>query len=189
MWTRCPRVFSLASSSFLSNMHSSSHRFCGPRRLFCPICNGGGQFFRRKNFRLLIMGWLGDLWSSVKQKATSIYDTAKETASNWLSGKYLAPGYSYCGPGNALNAGEPRNASDALCRQHDIDYSNFAKVKGKSSKEEMNALIRESDNRLVSGLQSLKDRDIGSHLAEYGIRAKKKLEDWGILSPDRFVVE
>ena len=42
------------------------------------------------------MGWIGDLWSSVKQKATSIYDTAKETASNWMSGKYLAPGYSYC---------------------------------------------------------------------------------------------
>lgn len=135
------------------------------------------------------MGWIGDLWSSVKQKATSIYDTAKETASNWLSGKYLAPGYSYCGPGNALNAGEPRNASDALCRQHDIDYSNFAKVKERTPKEEMNQLIRDSDNRLITGLQSLKDRDIGSHLAEYGIRAKKKLEDWGILSPDRFVVE
>jgi hypothetical protein len=101
----------------------------------------------------------------------------------------LAPGYNYCGPGNSLDAGEPRNASDALCRQHDIDYSNFAKQKDKLTKDELKNLVRESDDRLVSGLQSLKDRDVGSRLAEYGIRAKKKLEDWGILSPERFVVE
>lgn len=136
------------------------------------------------------MGWLGDLFESAKKKVTSVYDSVKETATNWLSGKYLAPGgYRYCGPGNALDAGEPINASDALCRQHDIDYSNFAKVKDKTPKEELNKLIRESDNRLVEGLQSLQDRDLGSRLAEYGIRAKKKLEDWGILSPDKFVVE
>ncbi|NBP71224.1 MAG: hypothetical protein EBR30_24665 [Cytophagia bacterium] len=136
------------------------------------------------------MGWLGDLFESAKKKVTSVYDSVKETATNWLSGKYLAPGgYRYCGPGNALDAGEPINASDALCRQHDMDYSNFAKVKDKTPKEELNKLIRESDNRLVEGLQSLQDRDLGSRLAEYGIRAKKKLEDWGILSPDRFVVE
>lgn len=136
------------------------------------------------------MGWLSDLWDSAKKKVTSVYDSVKETATNWLSGKYLAPGgYRWCGPGNSLDAGEPINASDALCRQHDIDYSNFAKVKDKTPKEELNKLIRESDNRLVEGLQSLQDRDLGSRLAEYGIRAKKKLEDWGILSPDKFVVE
>ena len=135
------------------------------------------------------MGWLSDIWDSAKKKVTSVYDTVKETASNWLSGKYLAPGYSYCGPGNALDAGEPRNASDALCRQHDIDYSNFAKQKDKLTKDELKNLVRESDDRLVSGLQSLSDRDVGSRLAEYGIRAKKALEDWGVLSPDRFVVE
>ena len=135
------------------------------------------------------MSWLGSLWDSVKKKATSIYDTAKETASNWLSGKYLAPNMSYCGPGNPLNNGEPRNASDALCRQHDIDYSNFAKQKDKLTKDELKNLVRESDDRLVSGLQSLKDREVGSYLAEYGIRAKQALENWGILSPDRFVTE
>ena len=135
------------------------------------------------------MGWLSDIWSSVKNKATSVYDTVKETASNWLSGKYLAHGYAWCGTGNSLDAGEPRNPSDALCLQHDFDYSDLAKMKDKTPKEELNKLIRESDNRLIEGLQSLKDRDVGSRLAEYGIRAKKKLEDWGILSPDKFVVE
>ena len=146
--------------------------------------------FRRNIFRLLnIMGFFSDIFSSVKNKVTSIYDTVKETASNWLSGKYLAPGgYRWCGPGNSLDAGEPINASDALCRQHDIDYSNFAKQKEKLTKDELNNLVRESDDRLVSGLQSLKDRDFGSYLSEYGIRAKKTLENLGFLSPDKFVV-
>ena len=155
--------------------------------------SAGCELFRDRMspliFRLLnIMGFFSDIFSSVKNKVTSIYDTVKETASNWLSGKYLAPGYSYCGPGNALDAGEPRNASDALCRQHDIDYSNFAKQKEKLTKDELNNLVRESDDRLVSGLQSLKDRDFGSYLSEYGIRAKKTLENLGFLSPDKFVV-
>jgi hypothetical protein len=135
------------------------------------------------------MGWLGDLWDSAKKSVTNIYDTVKETAGNWLSGKYLAPGgYNYCGPGNPLDNGEPKNASDALCRQHDMDYSNFAKQRDKLTKDELKNLIRESDDRLVAGLQAQTDRDLGSRLAEYGIRAKQKLEDWGLLSPDKFVV-
>lgn len=136
------------------------------------------------------MGWLGDLFNTVKQKATDVYDSVKQTASNWLSGKYLAPGgYRYCGPGNPIDNGDPINASDALCRQHDQDYERFATMRGQgTSKDELKRLIRESDDRLVSGLQQTTDRDLGSRLAEYGIRAKKKLEDWGVLDPERFVV-
>lgn len=136
------------------------------------------------------MSWLSNLWDSAKQKVTNLYEGVKQTASNWLSGKYLAPGgYRYCGPGNPINNGEPINASDALCRQHDIDYENFASMRGQgTSKDELKRLIRESDDRLVSGLQQTTDRDLGSRLAEYGIRAKKKLEDWGMLDPEKFVV-
>ena len=68
-----------------------------------------------------------------------------------------------------------------------MDYSHFAKSGAKG--DELKQLVRESDDRLVSGLQALPNRDLGSYLSEYGIRAKKKLEDWGFLSPDRFVVE
>ena len=136
------------------------------------------------------MGWFGDIWNTVSNKVSNVYDSVKETVSNWSKGFYSAPGgYRYCGAGNDLENGEPKNASDALCRQHDIDYSNFAKQRDKLTKDELKNLVRESDDRLVSGLQQLKDRDIGSRLAEYGIRAKQKLEDWGILSPDKFVVE
>lgn len=136
------------------------------------------------------MGWIGDLWDTVKQKATNVYEGVKKTASNWLSGKYLAPGgYNYCGPGNPIDNGEPINASDALCRQHDLDYERFATMRKEGTdKEELKRLIRESDDRLVSGLQQTTDRDVGSRLAEYGIRAKKKLEDWGLLDPEKFVV-
>ena len=136
------------------------------------------------------MGWFGDIWNTVSNKVSNVYDSVKETVSNWSKGFYSAPGgYRYCGAGNDLENGEPKNASDALCRQHDTDYSNFAKQRDKLTKDELKNLVRESDDRLVSGLQQLTDRDIGSRLAEYGIRAKQKLEDWGILSPDKFVVE
>ncbi len=136
------------------------------------------------------MGWLGDLWDSAKKSVSNVYDSVKETVSNWSKGFYSAPGgYRYCGAGNDLENGEPKNASDALCRQHDYEYSAFAKQRDKMTKDELNKLIRESDQRLVTGLQKLEDRDVGSRLAEYGIRAKQKLEDWGILSPDKFVVE
>lgn len=136
------------------------------------------------------MGWLGDLFNTVKQKATNVYDIVAKTAHNWLRGNYLAPGYNYCGPQADLENGEPVNASDALCRQHDLDYDRFAKMRdrGEVNKDELKRLIRESDDRLVSGLQQTTDRDLGSRLAEYGIRAKKKLEDWGVLDPERFVV-
>lgn len=136
------------------------------------------------------MGWIGDLWDSAKQKVADVYNGVKETASNWLSGKYLAPGgYRYCGPGNPLDNGDPLNESDALCRQHDMDYDNFAKMReqGKASKEDLKKLIRESDDRLVSGLQNVKNRDLGSRLSEYGIRTKKTLEDWGLLDREKFV--
>jgi hypothetical protein len=132
------------------------------------------------------MGWFSDLYERGKSFVKDTVNSAKQTLSNWSKGVFTAPGgYKYCGPGNPLNAGEPKNASDALCRQHDIDYSNFAKagVKGK----ELADLVRESDQRLVTGLQKVPDRDVGSYLSEYGIRAKNALENWGIIKPDMFV--
>tara|TARA_R110002126_G_scaffold103952_1_gene237185 strand:+ start:5612 stop:6028 length:417 start_codon:yes stop_codon:yes gene_type:complete len=136
------------------------------------------------------MGWFSDLFQSAKTGLSDIYDTAKQTITNFSQGKFLAPGgYKYCGPGNALDEGEPKNASDSYCRQHDIDYSNFAKLKdqGKLGGSELKALVRESDDRLISSLQKEKERDLGSYLSEMGIRAKKFAEDWGILSPEQFV--
>lgn len=103
-----------------------------------------------------------------------------------------APGtYNYCGPGNSLDNGEPTNGSDAGCRQHDMDYSNFARErrKGNLSEQEARALTRESDQRLITHLQSQPDRDLGSYASEYGIRAKNALEDIGFLNPLKFVTD
>jgi hypothetical protein len=137
------------------------------------------------------MGFFSDIYNKVRSGVSSVYEGVKKTVGDFSKGFYSAPGgYKYCGPGNPLDEeymrnNPPINAADARCRQHDIDYENFKKtgVKGK----ELADLVRDSDNRLVEGLQSQKDRDFGSYLSEYGIRAKKQLEDWGILKPDQFV--
>jgi len=135
------------------------------------------------------MGWFSNIFERAKSGISNVVDAVKHTYDNWSKGFYSAPSltqkYNYCGPNNPINNGEPANASDSACRQHDIDYENFKKtgVKGK----ELNDLVRESDERLISNLQKAPDRDIGSYFAEYGIRAKKKLEDWGILNPNKFI--
>lgn len=144
------------------------------------------------------MGWFGDLFSKASQTLGNVYDSVKNTvgnvihtASNWAQGKFTAPGgYRYCGPGNDLDEGNPINASDSACRQHDIDYSNFRKAKdaGKINDTELRNLVRESDDRLISNLRQDPNRDLGSYLSELGISAKKKAEDWGLISPERFVV-
>lgn len=134
------------------------------------------------------MGWFSDLYERGKSFVKDTVSSAKQTLSNWSKGVFTAPGgYKYCGPGNSLDSGEPKNASDSLCRQHDIDYSNFAKAKVKG--KELADLVRESDQRLITGLQKSPDRDVGSYLSEYGIRAKNALENWGIIKPDMFVTE
>ena len=136
------------------------------------------------------MGWFGDLYQKAKTGISNVYDTVKDTVKNWSEGKYLAPGgYNYCGPGNPLQNGEPKNASDSACRQHDMDYDNFKKLKdkGQLSPSEIKNLVRESDDRLIGNLQKAPGRDLGSYLSEMGIRAKKFAEDYGILSPEQFV--
>ncbi len=140
------------------------------------------------------MGWLGDLWNTVKKTASNVYDTAKETATDWLKGKYMAPGSKFCGPGNPLDeayvAQHLPNASHSgkSCYQHDKDYESFKRLKdeGKAGKDELKQLIRESDDRLISNLQT-GPRDFASYLSEMGIRAKKKAEDWGLLDPEQFL--
>ena len=136
------------------------------------------------------MGFFGDIYDKVKTGVSSLYQGAKKTIGNWQKGFYSAGAVNYCGAGNPLDAeyiknNPPVNEADAKCLQHDKDYENFKKsgVKGKELKD----LVRESDNRLVEGLQKETDRSAASFLSEYGIRAKKALEDWGLLSPEQFV--
>lgn len=134
--------------------------------------------------------FLSNLWSGVKNTVGTVMDTAN----NWMKGIYTAPGSKFCGPGNPLDdayvAENLPNASHSgrSCYAHDKDYELFKKQKdaGKISDKELRNLVRESDNRLISNLQS-GPRDVASYLSEYGIKAKKLAEDWGLLSPEQFV--
>ena len=136
------------------------------------------------------MGWFSNLYDRAKHTVSNAYNAVKNTINNWREGFYSAPSftkaYRYCGAGNPINNGEPINETDSYCRQHDIDYENFKKagIVGK----ELNHLVRESDDRLIHNLQKAKDRDVGSYFSEYGIRAKRWLEDKGVLNPSTFVV-
>lgn len=136
------------------------------------------------------MSFLSNLWDKAKSTVGTIADTAK----SWMKGIYTAPGSKFCGPGNPLDdeyvAEHLPTASHSgrSCYQHDKDYENFKKQKdaGKLSDKELKSLVRESDDRLISNLQS-GPRDVASYLSEWGIRAKQKLEDWNLLRPDQFV--
>lgn len=132
-----------------------------------------------------VSDFAGSLYGGIKNTVGTLVDTAK----NWSQGSYLAPGMRYCGPGNPLNNGEPVDQSDAACRAHDYEYDAFKKQKdaGRINDNELRNLVRESDNRLISNLRTATGRGFGSYMAEYMIGAKKKMEDWGIMNPAKFV--
>ena len=116
----------------------------------------------------------------ISEKVGDVYNTVKDTVGNWSKGQFLAPNSKFCGPGNPLDddyvSKHLPNASHSgkSCYQHDKDYDNFKKLKdvGKISDNELKGLVRESDNRLISNLQT-GPRDLASYLSEYGIKAKK----------------
>lgn len=128
----------------------------------------------------------GQLFNS----AQNLFGSLKNKVSNWMSGPKLAPGnYRYCGPGNPLENGEPKNATDSACKVHDYEYTALAKNKDKISKNDLHRMIRESDNKLIDSIDRAGDNDLGSTLSKYFIMGKNKLEDWGIMNPEQFVVE
>lgn len=136
------------------------------------------------------MTFFSNLWDGVKNTVGTVMDTAN----NWMKGIYTAPGSKFCGPGNPLDDAYVNehlpNASHSgkSCFQHDKEYDLFKKQKdaGKLSDNELKNLVRESDNRLISNLQS-GPRDVASYLSEFGMKAKRFAEDFGILRPDQFV--
>jgi hypothetical protein len=141
------------------------------------------------------MGFFSDLYDRAKSGVQSFVggigkgiQAVKKTYDNWSKGFYSAPGnYNYCGPNNPLENGEPTNRTDSICKNHDYAYEAIknAGVKG----EVLARQVRDADERMVNDLQALPkdERDVGSYLSEYGIRAKKQLENWGLLRPDQFV--
>jgi hypothetical protein len=132
---------------------------------------------------------VGDVYHTVKQKVGDILPTLTKTISQWSSGQYHAPGgYNYCGPGTKLDsAGNPINQVDGLCMAHDYEYDRLAKNKHTISQNDFNRMIRESDQKLVDGIERSGQGDLGALMSKWGIKSKMALEDLGILTRDRFV--
>lgn len=137
---------------------------------------------------------VGDVYSRVKDTAQNVYNTLHSTAQKWLEGEYHAPDfvgggvYRYCGPGTKLDtAGQPINVVDSACREHDLDYDRLGRQKGTLSSSEFNRLVRESDQRLINAIDRSGQSDLGAKLSKYGIVAKNKLEDWGLINPSLFI--
>ena len=123
-------------------------------------------------------------------KAKNLWGNVKNTVSNWMSGKFLAPGgYNYCGPGNPLENGAPKNATDSACQVHDMEYSAIARNTKKMSQEDINRMVRDSDHKLISSIDQSGNDDIGSRMSKFFINGKMKLEDLGIMNPTQFVTE
>jgi hypothetical protein len=145
-----------------------------------------------------ISDFAGSVYGGVRDAADKVGNVARalvSTAKSWAGGEYHAPDftgggtYNWCGPGTNINkAGAPINAVDSACRTHDLDYDRFAKLKGQVPTGDLHRMIRASDEALISAIDRSGQTDWGAKLARFGIRAKTKAEDWGLLNPTRFVV-
>ena len=122
----------------------------------------------------------------------------KETAPNY-PGENHAPCANFCGPGTRVydriaRGDKPVNSADAACKQHDLDYAKSEEDQraGKLTREQMKRRVREADDRMLKsvartkgegGLMSRFHHAVGKQV----ISAKKKLEDAGVLDPQKFV--
>lgn len=152
----------------------------------------------RMGFFDAISDFAGSVFNTAKTAYDKVGNVARalvSTAEKWAGGEYHAPNfttggtYSYCGPGTKIStAGPPVNAVDSACRTHDLEYERFASLKNTLPTNQLNQMIRQSDEKLIRAIDESGQTDWGARLARLGIRAKTKAEDWGLLDPGRFVV-
>lgn len=131
-------------------------------------------------------GGIGNPFKYVKEKVKKEYDKFKKNPIGYLTPEK----YQYCGPYTNLDDDrKPVNATDATCKTHDYDYDSIQKrkEKGEITKEESKKLVREADDRMLDSLSKVKNKSISDRLVEYAIKSKKKLENIGLLDPNKFV--
>lgn len=131
----------------------------------------------------------GNVYNSVKDTVSNVYNTIKDRGATLLTGTH------YVGPFNRLDpeyliSHPPTDNVDRSALAHDFDYSRIATARdsGKISANEARNMIRESDNRFIANTQKhYNENPWAATLGRLGIQAKNKLEDWGILNPNKFV--
>ena len=118
-----------------------------------------------------------------------------------FEGEVHAGCMNFLGPGTNINAriargDQPVGPGDAYGMQHDIDYRNIAiaRKQGKITDKEVKQMVRDSDNRLIEGLNTVKNKGsiwnkMASHASQQIIQGKKGLENMGVLKSSAFVGE
>jgi hypothetical protein len=114
-------------------------------------------------------------------------------------GEHHLPLANFAGPGTHIKKRVKRGdlgttKSDEIARIHDITYDRLVDEhkEGRLSDEEFIKLIREADNIMIESLGLIEPKKtelleiLHKHLAKKGIEAKRLLEDYGILSAERF---
>lgn len=129
------------------------------------------------------------LFSGASNYASGLWNEAKKRGSTLLTGTH------YVGPFNALDdeykrTHPPKDRVDLGGLIHDTEYSELAKQRdsGAISHDEARRLIRESDNRFLENTAThFKENPWAASLGYAGIYGKTKLEDWGLIDPNKFV--
>jgi hypothetical protein len=114
-------------------------------------------------------------------------------------GENHAPCANFCGPGTRIydriqRGDQPVNSADAACMHHDLDYAKIVEEQkdGKLNDQQVVARVREADDAMLAavartkgegGLMSAFHHVVGQEI----ISGKKKLEDLGVLHPQKFV--
>lgn len=76
---------------------------------------------------------------------------------------FTLPGYMYCGPGNALDSGQPVNELDVVCQVHNYCYETGDK--------------RQCDADMLKNLTSVKPATFGENIAKkFSCQTSKRLE-------------
>lgn len=126
-----------------------------------------------------------------------LYDVGK-----WSKGHLTVPGgYRYTGPFNPIDNGAPINETDRAGFVHDLEYGAIRRAidRGDIKKDDRAGIrraVKEADNRFYDILDNAPEytnsstpliHKISNRLGYYGIKAKEKLQDIGLLSPEAFV--
>lgn len=123
----------------------------------------------------------------IKKVFGNIANTVKQTFGNWSTGQYHLPSYNYCGPGTILDNKQATNAVDNACKKHDYAYDEITKNKNNLKNQELVDKVRAADNNLINEISSLDNPGLGGHLVKNAIKAKRFLQDQGILKHNLFI--
>ena len=134
-------------------------------------------------------GYLGDMWDAASNK---VGELKKEFSDK---GAAVFTGTNYVGPWNRLDdeylqTHPPTDIIDEGAMKHDLEYSRIAKLRKTAPKEEIDRLIRESDEAFLNNIRmNWRANPRASIMGYAGIKGKNVAEDVVGLDKNLFVGE